>query len=73
MYNNSTKQVIPVSFSLSLLLAMLLLDYTTIAQQLLVPPYLQPGNAPTLSKEEKIVLWQTDSLPGTYKVEYSKV
>lgn len=39
------------------------------AQKILVPPYLQPGNSPTLRKEGKVVIWQTDSIPGTYKVE----
>lgn len=41
------------------------------SQTILVPPYLQPGNAPTLSKEQKVLIWQTDSIPGTYKVEFS--
>lgn len=40
------------------------------AQQLLVTPYLQPGNASNLSKEQKVLIWQTDSIPGNYKIEY---
>ncbi len=40
-------------------------------QEILVQPYLQPGNASTLSKEQKVVIWQTDSVPGTYKVEFA--
>lgn len=40
------------------------------AQQILVPPYLQPGNSPTFSKEQPVLIWQTDSIPGEFKVEY---
>lgn len=40
------------------------------SQDVLVRPYLQPGNAPTLSREEKILIWQTDSVPAEYDVEY---
>ena len=42
------------------------------AQKILVPPYLQPGNVSTLSKEQKVVIWQTDSIPGAFKVEFSE-
>ena len=42
---------------------------TGYCQEILVPPYLQPGNSPTLRKEGKVLIWQTDSIPGTYKVE----
>jgi len=41
-------------------------------QQLIVSPYLQPGNAPSLSREEKTLIWQTDSVSGVYEVEYKK-
>jgi len=41
------------------------------AQQLLVPPYLQPGNASTLSKEQRVLIWQTDSVPGSFSANYS--
>ena len=41
------------------------------AQELLVKPYLQPGNASTLAKEEKVLIWQTDSVPATYTVQAS--
>lgn len=41
-----------------------------VAQQLIVPPYIQPGNSPTLSKEQPVLLWQTDSIPGVFTVEY---
>lgn len=40
------------------------------AQQILVTPYLQPGNVSNLSKEQKVLIWQTDSVPGDYKIEY---
>jgi predicted MPP superfamily phosphohydrolase len=43
------------------------------AQNILVPPYLQPGNSPTLLKEQKVVIWQTDSVPGNYTVEYEVI
>jgi len=42
------------------------------AQQLIVRPYIQPGNTPSLSKELKVVIWQTDSVPGTYLVEFGQ-
>src|SRR5690242_10795477 len=38
------------------------------SQQFLVTPYLQPGNASTLSKEQKVLIWQTDSVPGNFNV-----
>jgi hypothetical protein len=40
------------------------------AQRILVPPYLQPGNASSLAKEQKVVIWQTDSVPGKFTVTY---
>jgi len=42
------------------------------SQQILVPPYIQPGNAPKLAKEKKIILWQTDSVAAVFTVEYVK-
>ena len=41
------------------------------AQEVLVKPYLQPGNVSTLAKEEKVLIWQTDSVPATYTVQAS--
>ena len=41
------------------------------AQEVLVKPYLQPGNVSTLAKEEKILIWQTDSVPANYTVQAS--
>jgi hypothetical protein len=43
------------------------------AQQVLVPPYLQPGNASNLLKEQKVVIWQTDSVPGNFEVTYAQL
>ena len=43
----------------------------SLSQQIQVTPYIQPGNAPTLSREEKVIIWQTDSIPATFTVEYS--
>jgi predicted MPP superfamily phosphohydrolase len=43
---------------------------TGYSQKMLVTPYLQPGNSPNLRQEGKVLIWQTDSIPGTYKVEY---
>jgi hypothetical protein len=40
------------------------------AQEILVTPYLQPGNVSNLSREQKVLIWQTDSIPGNYKIEY---
>ena len=42
------------------------------AQEILVPPYLQPGNSPSLSKEQKVIIWQTDGVPGAFKVEFAE-
>lgn len=41
-------------------------------QEILVPPYLQPGNASDLNKEEKVLIWQTDNISGNFKVEFSE-
>jgi acid phosphatase type 7 len=40
------------------------------AQQMIVPPYLQPGNASNLMRERKVLIWHTDSIPADYKVEF---
>ena len=60
-------RLIVLSFSICLFLINFLSD----AQQIIVPPYLQPGNASTLTKEQKVLIWQTDSIPGKYKVEFA--
>ncbi|HEX5170490.1 MAG TPA: hypothetical protein VFW11_15040 [Cyclobacteriaceae bacterium] len=44
---------------------------SSFSQEILVAPYIQPGNAPSFSLEEKILIWQTDSVPGKFKVEYT--
>lgn len=55
----------------NLCLVFVSVSFSVTAQQLLVSPYLQPGNAPALTKEEKVLIWQTDSIPGDFKVEFS--
>ncbi|ERM81792.1 hypothetical protein P872_07680 [Rhodonellum psychrophilum GCM71 = DSM 17998] len=42
------------------------------AQQILVPPYIQPGNAPNFFSEQKVVIWQTDSLRGNFRLEWGE-
>ncbi|HNV30470.1 MAG TPA: metallophosphoesterase family protein [Cyclobacteriaceae bacterium] len=54
-----------------LISVLVLVGVSGYSQTLLVPPYLQPGNAPTLSKEQKVLIWQTDSIQGNFKVEYT--
>jgi len=58
-------------FTTSLVILLTLVNFFTVAQHVMVSPYLQPGNASALNKEQKILIWQTDSIPGTYKVEFS--
>jgi len=43
-----------------------LLPGSLFAQQILVRPYIQPGNVSTLAKEQKTLIWQTDSIPGNF-------
>lgn len=57
--------------TLTLICIIILGSYIANAQQILVPPYLQPGNASNLSKEQKVLIWQTDSIPGKYVVEFT--
>ncbi|HEX8331826.1 MAG TPA: metallophosphoesterase family protein [Segetibacter sp.] len=40
------------------------------SQKIQVTPYIQPGNAPTLAHEEKVIIWQTDSIPALFTVQY---
>lgn len=56
----------------AVLIGCCLSGFPVTAQQILVPPYLQPGNAPSLNKEVKVLIWQTDSIPGKYTVEYQQ-
>lgn len=44
-----------------------------LAQQVLVLPYLQPGNASSLTREQKVIIWQTDSVAGSFSVECTPV
>ncbi|HRJ28465.1 MAG TPA: metallophosphoesterase [Cyclobacteriaceae bacterium] len=59
-----------VAIGLNRLVTLWLIGCSSIvaAQKLLVPPYLQPGNSPNLSKEQKVLIWQTDSIPGNFTV-----
>lgn len=52
-------------------IALLLAASAAFAQHVLVPPYLQPGNYPALTSEGKVLIWQTDSVPGTFVVEFT--
>ncbi|HEV7333624.1 MAG TPA: metallophosphoesterase family protein [Flavisolibacter sp.] len=53
-----------------LLLLFVILSGRCLSQKIQVTPFIQPGNAPTLLREEKVIIWQTDSLPGSFTVEY---
>jgi acid phosphatase type 7 len=53
-----------------LLICILFCHLSGSAQQILVSPYIQPGNASTLDYEEKVIIWQTDSIAGQFTVEY---
>jgi acid phosphatase type 7 len=55
----------------NLSVSLFLFSFLANAQQILVPPYIQPGNTPNLNKEQKVLIWQTDSIPGKYAVEYT--
>jgi hypothetical protein len=55
-----------------LLIGLLLCHLSASAQQILVSPYIQPGNASTLDSEQKVIIWQTDSIAGKFSVEYGK-
>ncbi len=46
--------------------------FTSFSQGILVAPYIQPGNASSFSQEEKVLIWQTDSVPANFKVEYTQ-
>jgi predicted MPP superfamily phosphohydrolase len=53
------------------LLIFSLISFTSgFSQQVIVSPYIQPGNAPTLGKEEKVIIWQTDSVPASFTIQY---
>lgn len=44
--------------------------FSASAQQIIVPPYLQPGNVSNLMREKKVLIWHTDSVQAEYKVEF---
>ncbi len=52
------------------LIVLITIGYQGRGQEILVTPYLQPGNASTLAQEQKVLIWQTDSIPGIFNVEY---
>lgn len=41
-------------------------------QMLEVPPFIQPGDAPDLHHERKVIVWQTDSTRSNFFVEFRK-
>jgi hypothetical protein len=51
---------------------LLFVSFYSLSQEILVAPYIQPGNASSLSNEEKVVIWQTDSVPGSFHVYYTQ-
>ena len=63
-------QAISIIMKFRLLLLFAILSGRCLSQKIQVTPYIQPGNAPTLLHEEKVIIWQTDSLPGFFTVEY---
>lgn len=63
------KNLLRFKFVLILLLA--LIQWSAIAQQIIVRPYLQPGNASGFSKEEKVLIWQAVGLPANFEVTYT--
>src|ERR1044071_6755980 len=55
-----------------LLISILILHLSCSAQQILVSPYIQPGNASALDYEEKVIIWQTDSIAAKLTVQFGK-
>ncbi len=55
---------------LTVIALLMLCGLRALAQTILVAPYLQPGNASSLAREQKVVVWQTDSIPGNFSVIY---
>ncbi|MBL7871693.1 MAG: metallophosphoesterase family protein [Cyclobacteriaceae bacterium] len=45
----------------------------SISQRFIVDPYIQPGNSPSLSREDKTIIWQTDSIPGKFTLQFNQV
>lgn len=45
---------------------------TVFSQQFLVTPYIQPGDAHDLKHEQKVLVWQTDSVSGKFFVAFKK-
>ena len=57
---------------LSLTSVWLVVVSSAFGQMLEVPPYIQPGNAPDLHHERKVIIWQTDSTQGNFFVDFRK-
>ena len=53
------------------LVLLLLIQWSVIAQQIIVRPYMQPGNASGFGKEERVLIWQTVGVPADFKVSYT--
>lgn len=49
----------------------MLIQLAAFAQQIIVRPYIQPGNASGFSREEKVLVWQSVGLPADFKVTYT--
>lgn len=61
-------------FSMNRLLSIIflvLLSLPAAAQEILARPFLQPGNVSSLAKEQKVVIWHTDSVSANYKLEFA--
>ena len=58
-------------FRIVSILFLALIQLSAFAQQIIVRPYLQPGNASGLSKEEKVLIWQAVGVPADFDVTYA--
>src|SRR5687768_1879280 len=63
-------QSITPAMKFRLLLLIVMMSGKCFSQQIQVAPYIQPGNTPTLAHEEKVIIWQTDSIAGSFTVDY---
>ncbi len=53
------------------LVLLLLIQWSVMAQQIIVRPYMQPGNASGFGKEERVLIWQAVGVPADFKVTYT--
>lgn len=58
-------------FRIFLFAAVCWIPSALLAQEILVRPYIQPGNASDFSREEKVLIWQTNDTPANFKVTYA--